>query len=87
MKKQKNAKDSALNLLARREHSRMELTQKLKLRNFSENEISQTIEQLTQQDLQSDKRFAECYMRSRAEKGFGPVRIKFELREKGVDEL
>jgi regulatory protein len=36
--------------------------------------------------LQSDARFAESYARQRADKGYGPVRLREELRERGVTE-
>ncbi len=32
-----------------------------------------------------EARFAESYLASRSSRGFGPRRIEFELREKGVD--
>ena len=35
--------------------------------------------------LQSDRRYAEGYCRSRAGQGFGPVRIRGELAHRGVD--
>ncbi len=34
----------------------------------------------------SDGRYAELYARSRVEKGFGPLRIEYELRQWGIDE-
>ena len=36
--------------------------------------------------MQSDDRFTEIYVHSRVEKGFGPIRIRMELRERGVIE-
>lgn len=35
-------------------------------------------------DLLDDQRFAESYLRSRSRAGFGPVRIKSELKQRGV---
>ena len=35
--------------------------------------------------LQSDARYAEQYVAMRAARGYGPVRIRAELRERGVD--
>jgi len=35
--------------------------------------------------LISDTRYAEIYVRQRADKGYGPVRIAQELREKGIE--
>jgi regulatory protein len=40
---------------------------------------------LVAEGLQSDARFAENYARQRADKGFGPLRIGLELRQRGVE--
>jgi regulatory protein len=42
------------------------------------------LDELTDQRYQSDERFVEMFVRSKAERGQGPVRIGHELREKGV---
>ena len=44
------------------------------------------IQKLEDEGLLSDERFAESYMHSRKRKGFGPLRIKNELRERGVSD-
>lgn len=75
-----------MDLLANREHSRLELRQKLIARSFSEAIIDQVLQELTQDNLLSEERFAEMLVRTRANRGYGPVRIRFELREKGVPE-
>lgn len=75
---------TALDLLARREHSRLELKQKLLLRDFSEDEIDSALETLAKENLQSDERFAESYIRSRISRGFGPIYIRNDLRCRGV---
>jgi regulatory protein len=80
------AKQLAVKLLARREHSEAEIRQKLQQREFSSSEIDEAIVGLQKGDWLSDERFAEVYIRSRRLKGFGPVRIAVELRERGVDE-
>lgn len=79
-------KNCALGLLARREHSQYELRNKLKLRKFSDNLIVEVLKELTSENLQSDARFTEIYIRHRAEKGYGPLRIQAELRERGIVE-
>lgn len=80
------AKQVAVKLLARREHSATEIRQKLQQRDFSSDEITQALVELQQGDWQSDERFAKAYIRSRRLKGFGPVRIAMELKERSVDE-
>lgn len=75
----------AVGLLARREHSRTELRRKLKKKGFDEDNIDQVIEQLLINNLLSDERFTETYINMRKHKGYGPLRIEQELRERGVD--
>lgn len=73
----------AMNLLARREHSFKELIQKLSPR-FPDVEILPAIEQLRDENLQSDQRYLEAYIRFRKNKGFGPLKIEAELYPKGL---
>ncbi len=75
----------ALRLLAAREHGRVELERKLK-RRFPAEVVEPLLERLSREGLQSDDRFVEGYLRSRMEKGFGPLRIRAELKARGVDE-
>jgi regulatory protein len=75
---------SAMNILARREHSRAELKQKLLERDFAAAEIDTVIENLASRNLQSDKRFTEAYVIMRTNRGYGPLRIEAELRERGI---
>lgn len=79
-------RESALNMLARREHSQHELKQKL-LSRFKDNsiEIETMIKQLTRDNYQSDQRFCEAFIRYRQQKAYGEIRIMSELRQKGVD--
>jgi len=76
-----------MNLLSRREHSEKEIY--MKLIKFVESKIrlNDEIEKLKNEDLLSDARFSEAYMRSRFNSGFGPVRIKYELNKKGVSKI
>lgn len=74
----------AIELLARREHSYKELATKLILREFARDEIHGVLDQLVEQNLLSDARFAEHYVRHRSGAGFGPHRIEAELKERGV---
>lgn len=81
-----SAKHVAVRLLARREHSAEEICQKLAKREFEADEIATALVELQRGGWQSDERFADAYIRSRRLKGFGPVRIAAELRERGVAE-
>lgn len=78
---------SAMDLLARREHSRLELSRKLHKR-FSHYETIETVlDQLVQDQLLSEKRFTEAYVSYRKRAGFGPVKIASELRERGINDV
>ncbi len=81
----KSIKDVCLRLLARREHSRLELKNKLLSRGLDKDRIERVMDDLVEQDWLSDSRFAECYARQRIEKGFGPNRIDYELRQLGIE--
>lgn len=71
-------------LLARREHSRRELLDKLALRGFERDEVAAVIDDLSRQNRQNDARYAECYIRDRISKGYGPLRIAYELQQRGI---
>lgn len=73
-----------MNYLARREHSRAELARKLSSYGEAE-EIFALLDHLEQENLLSNARYAEALAHSR-EGRHGSVRLKAELREKGVPE-
>lgn len=76
---------SCLRLLARREHSQLELLTKLEAKGYSVELIQLVIDELKSDGWQSDERFAESYLRNRIKSGYGPVRIDYELRQRGID--
>ena len=76
----------AIELLARREHSWLELRQKLVQRGFSSSSIELVLDQLMEDRLLHEGRYAELYVCSRADRGYGPLRIAGELRERGIAE-
>ncbi len=76
----------AIGLLARREHSRQELRSKLLSRGCEADELDQLLHDLEAEGLQSDERYAESYVHSRIDRGFGPLRIQAELRQRGVSD-
>lgn len=79
---------AAMNLLARREHSRLELVRKLKGRVDDQELLDEALDRLVEDKLLDDERFCEAFVRMRANGGYGPVRVRAELKEKGVrDEL
>lgn len=79
--------NAALAMLARRDHSQKELEQKLRSKfSISAIELTALLDALRAHDYLNDRRFAQSYTRARMRKGFGPERIKLELREKGVED-
>jgi len=76
----------ALKLLAAREHSRLELERKLRARGFDGDLVGAVIERLTRSGAVDEARMAEHYVSERASKGFGPLRIRAELGERGLAE-
>ena len=78
---------AAMNLLARREHSVRELRTKLKRQFADDEKIDEQLSRLIAERLQSDVRFAQSYARQRISRGYGPLRLREELRERGVSEV
>lgn len=76
-----------LRLLALRDHSRKELLNKLVQKGFAKDDILAAVDELAAQGWQNDQRYAESYARSRMQKGYGPVRVAYELRQNGIEFL
>ena len=79
---------TALRMLATREHSRQELRRKLLSRSEEDGEgaaevVEAVLDRLAGNGLQSDTRFAESYVRSKAAR-MGQARLRRELLERGV---
>ena len=84
--KDQDIRKKILDLLSRREHSKYELILKLERRVDSSDKLLKEIDKLSDQNLQSDERFSESYIRSRYNSGFGPSRIKYDLSKRRVAE-
>jgi regulatory protein len=74
-----------MDLLARREHSLAELREKLVAREFGPDEIDEALTGLAREGLASNARFTDAFIASRIRKGQGPIRIRAELAERGID--
>jgi regulatory protein len=72
-------------LLARREHSRRELGDKLAARSFDPDVIREVLDDLEREGLLSAGRYAETFVAARYARGQGPLRIRRELAERGVE--
>lgn len=77
-------RQQAISLLARREHGRQELRGKLVRRYGARAELDSLLDELEEQGLLSDRRFAESLTRTRTSRGYGPLRVRAELTAKGV---
>lgn len=80
----KEIQEVCLRLLARREHSRQELLAKLALRGFERDDAQPVIDELAEQGWQDDLRYAQSYARFRILKGYGPIRVGYELKQNGI---
>ena len=78
---------AAMNLLARREHTRKELVQKLKRRFPDTPLIEPEVQRLTDENLQSDERFAENFVRYRSDLGFGLMHVRQDMRQRGLSDV
>lgn len=91
----------AMDLLARREHSRHDLgnklaaglrraQQRLESREVADQQgehalINEVLDKLELDNLLSDSRYTETYVSARLNKGYGPLYIRHQLRNKQVD--
>jgi regulatory protein len=75
-----------MDYLSRREHSRLELQQKLLQKEWSFHEVDVVLDQLIQDNLQSDERFAEAYLHTKMKAGYGPRWIHQALLSRGVSD-
>jgi regulatory protein len=78
------ARDTALRLLGRREHSARELKTKLRARGVEGEAAGEIVDGLAESGWQSDERYAEMLVRSRVNQGHGPQRIEAEMRVAGI---
>ena len=75
-----------MDFLARREHTGKEILSKLQNRVESVELLKAEIDKLEEEGLIDNKRFAEQYIYSRSLRGYGPLRIEQELKQRGVNE-
>ncbi|KFX70002.1 recombinase RecX [Pseudomonas taeanensis MS-3] len=75
---------AAMDLLARREHGRVELTRKLRKRGASAELIDTALDRLAEEGLLSEARYLESFVSYRARAGYGPLRIREELVQRGL---
>ena len=78
------ARSVALRLLARREHSRHELSLKLRQRQIEAEIIESVLDDYEHEGWLDDDRFADIYARQRMDAGYGPLKILAELQQRGI---
>ena len=79
-------RDIALRYLSRREYGIEELRRKLLQRGAESGITEQVVGDLADADLVSDQRFTEMYVRMRKRLLFGPLKIRGELRSRGISD-
>lgn len=72
-----------ISALARREHSRAELAQKAHT-DIAPEIVTAVLDKLAEAGYQSDERFCQSYVRAKAAKGDGALKIRQALKQKGV---
>lgn len=81
-----SAKEKAVDFLSRREYAALELRRKLLSKGYDELDVEEAMAFLIDKGWQSDERYAESLVNTRAKQGYGPLRIGMELKQNGVDE-
>ena len=86
--------DRAIRILAMRDHSEQELRRKLAAPAMSKNgpealdvtpeEVDRVVEWCIENRYLDDERFVRQFIASRSRKGYGPARVRQELKQKGI---
>ncbi|MDD9652182.1 recombination regulator RecX [Klebsiella pasteurii] len=86
--------DRAIRILAMRDHSEQELRRKLAAPVMSKNgpealnvtpeEVDKVVEWCIENHYLDDERFVRQFIASRSRKGYGPARVRQELKQKGI---
>lgn len=79
-----DVRDMAVRYLSRREYGIEELRRKLIQRGSKPLIAEKVVSECVEQNLVSDERFAEMYVRMRIRRHFGPLKIRGELRQRGI---
>lgn len=79
-------RERAMRLLVNREHGRRELEKKLRQRELPQELIDSVLDQLAEEGLQCDARFAESYTRMRVDRGFGANKIRADLQTRQLEQ-
>jgi len=80
----KRAKNIAYRLLKYRIRSEKELSRRLRLKKVPQHIITVVLDGLKKASLVDDERFTRIWIQDRISRGYGPLRIRGQLREKGI---
>ncbi|MEM9103381.1 MAG: regulatory protein RecX [Pseudomonadota bacterium] len=72
-------------MIAKREHSRAQIENKLRSKAFDTDAINAILDEMEQKNWLNDERFAEMFIHGRVSRGQGPIRIANELKVRGVN--
>lgn len=79
-------KNSAIYSLAMREHSRLEIYNKLQKKEYVEGvDVNELLDELEESNYLNEQRFTESFIRYRASRGQGPMKITSELYSRGIN--
>lgn len=81
---ERTVRTTALALLAGRDFGRQELTGRLLRKGYDARVVAGVVQALVDEGLLREARYLEQFISQHARRGHGPVRIRAELREKGV---
>ncbi|TNH99039.1 regulatory protein RecX [Aeromonas sobria] len=80
------ARAFAMRSLARRESAESELANRLRQQGFKEEVIAAVVDYCRGYNWVNDERYGGMAVRAGAAKGHGPIKIRFDLRRKGLDD-
>ena len=80
------ARAYAMRSLARRESAESELARRLRQQGYQEEVIEAVLDYCRGYNWVNDERYGAMAVRAGAVKGHGPLKIRFELRRKGLDD-
>ena len=82
---QRTVQTAAYALLAGRDFSRHELTERLLRKGYGAAVVEAAVVVIVQEGFLREERFAEQFVTQRAGRGHGPLRVRMGLRDKGVE--
>jgi len=83
-KSRRSCRDEALFWLEYGDRTEKEMAQRLRKKEYEEREIAETMAFLVEYSFLDGARYARKFVEMSMEKGRGPIRVRQELREKGV---